>query len=168
MEIWDAYYKDGTKANKDLVRGKDIPKGLFHVVCDVLVRHTDGDYLLMQRDYSKPSHAGEFEATAGGSMLKGEEPLDCIKRELFEETGIKCDKFSLVSSFAFDDAQCIFYSFICTVDCDKDKITLQQGETIDYRWISEEDFLKYINSSHYSLRRKLRYIPYFRAMEYVE
>lgn len=51
MEIWDGYFKDGTLADQDLIRGELIPKGLHHLVCDILVRHIDGDYLLMQRDF---------------------------------------------------------------------------------------------------------------------
>lgn len=55
MEIWDGYYKDGTLANVDLVRDEPVPRGLYHLVCEVLVRHTDGDFLLMQRDFNKHS-----------------------------------------------------------------------------------------------------------------
>ncbi len=53
MEIWDGYFIDGTLANQDLIRGEKIPNGLYHLVCDILVRHVDGDYLLMQRDFCK-------------------------------------------------------------------------------------------------------------------
>lgn len=66
-EIWDAYYKDETLANTDLVRGENIPQGLYHLVCEVLVQHVDGDFLLMQRDLSKSNYGGYYEATAGGS-----------------------------------------------------------------------------------------------------
>lgn len=66
MEIWDGYYKDGTLANVDLIRGESVPNGLYHLVCEVLVRHTDGDFLLMQRDFNKEMYAGFYEATAGG------------------------------------------------------------------------------------------------------
>lgn len=55
MEIWDGYYPDGSLANVDLIRGEPIPDSLRHLVCDILVRHTDGDYLLMKRD-TKKSH----------------------------------------------------------------------------------------------------------------
>ena len=48
MEIWDGYLKDGTPANQDLVRGEPIPNGLYHLVSEILIRHTDGDYLLMK------------------------------------------------------------------------------------------------------------------------
>lgn len=49
MEIWDAYLEDYTLAGCDLIRGNEIPNGLFHLVSEVIVRHKDGTYLLMQR-----------------------------------------------------------------------------------------------------------------------
>ena len=88
MELWDAYDKNFQKIpGKTLVRGELIPQGLYHLVCDVIVRHADGVYLLMQRDPRKP-WGGMWEATAGGSALAGETPLECAARELREETGI--------------------------------------------------------------------------------
>ena len=74
MELWDAYDKDFNKIkNRTLIRGQRIPKGLFHLVCDILVKHTDGTYLLMQRDKRK-HFGGMWEATAGGSALQNEPP----------------------------------------------------------------------------------------------
>lgn len=95
MEIWDAYYPDGTLAGCNLVRGKPIPDGLYHLVSEILVRHIDGDYLLMQRDPRKPNYGGFFEATAGGSALKGEDAYCCAKRELHEETSIDTNSVHL-------------------------------------------------------------------------
>ena len=87
-EIWDAYLPNGTLAGCNLVRGEPIPNGLYHLVGEILVRHADSDYLLMQRDPRKPNYGGFFEATAGGSALKGEDAYCCARRELQEETGI--------------------------------------------------------------------------------
>ena len=70
MEIWDGYLIDGSLAQRDLVRGEPIPIGLYHLVCEILVRHIDGDYLLMRRDLRKVNYGGYYEATAGGSALK--------------------------------------------------------------------------------------------------
>ena len=54
MEIWDAYNKHFEKLEgMSLIRGEPIPEGIYHLVSDVIVRHTDGDYLLMQRDSRK-------------------------------------------------------------------------------------------------------------------
>lgn len=71
-ELWDAYDKNFNKIeNTTLVRGENIPDGIYHLVSEVIVKHTDGSYLLMQRDFRK-HHGGEWEVTAGGSALQGE------------------------------------------------------------------------------------------------
>ena len=59
-----------------LIRGEAIPDGFYHLVSDIIVKHVDGTYLLMQRDIRK-NYGGMWEATAGGSALKGEGPLAC-------------------------------------------------------------------------------------------
>ena len=88
MELWDAYDAYGNQTGETLVRGKEIPAGRYHMVCEVLVRHADGSILCMKRASTKPNYPGFYEATAGGSALQGEEPLACIRRELLEETGL--------------------------------------------------------------------------------
>lgn len=167
MEFWDGYYKDGTLANIDLVRGEPIPVGLYHLVCEVLVRHTDGDYLLMQRDLKKDIYPGFYEATAGGSALKGENKLDCIKRELFEETGIVCDDFKEFAYYTFDDDKCLFYCFLCTTDCDKNNVKLQKGETISFKWINENEFIEFVNSDNMIDTQKRRYTNLFKEKGYL-
>lgn len=72
MELWDAYYPDGTPAGCDLIRGEKIPENLRHMVAEASVMHRDGDILLMQRDFDKPNYPGFRESGAGGSVLKGE------------------------------------------------------------------------------------------------
>ena len=167
MEIWDGYFRDGTLANVDLIRGEQIPSGIYHLVCGVLVMHVSGDYLLMQRDISKPNYGGYYEATAGGSALKGENEYTCIRRELLEETGILADKFEKISVDIEDDKNCIFYSFLCITDCEKDSIKLQQGETMSYKWISEKEFIHFIHSGKMIDRQKRRYFNYFKEKGFI-
>lgn len=88
MELWDAYYPDGTLAGTTLVRGEPIPPEYRHTVTEVLVVHRDGTILLMQRDHRKPIHPGTWESSAGGSALQGEDFETCARRELREETGL--------------------------------------------------------------------------------
>ena len=48
MELWDAYDVNFNKIEgKTLVRGEPVPDGVCHLVCDIIVKHTDGTYLLM-------------------------------------------------------------------------------------------------------------------------
>lgn len=168
MEKWNAYTRDGKLTNEILVRDEPIPEGLYHLVCEVLVRHVDGSYLCMKRAMSKPMYPGYYEATAGGSALMGEDKYACIKRELKEETGIECDKFEEIACNVFEDNQCIFYNFVCNVDCDKDSVTLQEDETEGYKWLSVAEFINFVNSGDMIDRQKKRYWDYFVGMGYVE
>lgn len=168
MEIWDGYLKNGSLAGMDLIRGEKIPNGIYHLVCDVLVRHADGDYLLMKRDLSKPNYGGYYEATAGGSALKGETPLECVKRELFEEAGIVSENFTELDRFVFDDDQCIFHIFLCITDCDKNSIVFQEGETMGYKWVNEDDFISFVNSEKMIKTQKKRYANFFAEKGYLK
>ena len=141
MELWDAYDRDFNRIEGMMLeRGKETPDGVFHLVCDVIVRHKDGEYLLMQRDERK-HFGGMWEATAGGSALIGETPLECAKRELFEETGIESDNLKEVGRVISDEHKSYYVEFLCETDCDKSSVVLQEGETSDYKWVNRQELL---------------------------
>ena len=141
MEIWDAYDSNFEIIDgMTLIRGEEgsIPDGIYHLVCHILVKHRDGTFLQMRRDLHKP-HPGMWEATAGGSALKGEKPLECAFRELREETGISVSEMKEIRRFVWDPTHCFYVEYICETDCDKDSIILQEGETIAYKWASADE-----------------------------
>lgn len=147
MELWDAYDKKFNIINGvSLVRDEEIPKGMFHLVCEVAVRHTDGTYLLMQRDFKKHL-GGLWELTAGGSALKGETPLQCARRELSEETGINADVLTQIGTGVSEEHNSIYFEYFCVTDCKKNSIALQPGETVGYRWVSAEEFKAFSSDS---------------------
>ena len=155
MELWDAYDKDLNIVNDiSLVKGKPIPEGLFHLVCDILVKHIDGTYLLMQRD-TKKSYGGMWEATAGGSALRGETSLDCAFRELYEETGIKADKLEEIGRDS--NSNTIYVEFLCVTDCEKDSIKLQPGETMAYKWVNQSELMS-LNAENLITERILKQV----------
>ena len=138
MELWDAYDRAMNKIeNMALIRGKQIPNGVYHIVCDIAVRHTDGTYLIMQRDHNKHL-GGMWELTAGGSALQGEAPDDCAKRELSEETGIVSENIKQIGIVISDEHNSIYFEYLCITDRDKNSVTLQKGETVAYKWIGNK------------------------------
>lgn len=165
MELWDGYYEDETLAGVDLVRGQAIPKGLLHIVSEIIVHHEDGDYLLMQRDYNKETYPGMYEATAGGSVLKGETPLEGAMRELEEETGIQTDSLTQIYRKINNKRDAIHYGYLCRVKGDKDKIRLQVGETIAYRWLPKEEFLKFADSEEFVPTGRERLSEYLESIK---
>lgn len=151
-EIWDAYDKDFNKIeNVKLIRGEPVPDGIYHLVCDVIVKHTDGTYLLMMRDPRK-HFGGRWELTAGGSALAGETPEECAARELREETGITALELKEIRRIVHDVHHSYYVEFLCITDTDKNAVTLQEGETVDYRWVDKASILSMSENEHASSR----------------
>lgn len=98
------------------------------------------------------------EATAGGSALKGETPLEAAKRELQEETGLTGISFQEIGKQRTENT--IFISYLVITDCDKTSVKLQEGETIGYQWLKEEEFLRFLDSSEVIPSQKERLIEY--------
>ena len=113
-----------------LVRGEKIPKGVYHLVSEVIVRHQDGTYLLTQRNPRK-NLGGMWEATAAVSALQGENPLECVKRELSEETGILTDDFIEVGRVLHQKRQTYYVNYLCHTDVDKDSIVITLTKTVE-------------------------------------
>ena len=152
MEIWDLYNREGEKTGQTWERTfggyKQIPEGCYHMVVDILVQHVDGSFLLTKRDMRKDVYPGYWEASAGGSALMGEEPLEAAKRELFEETGLSALNMKLVSHTFRDPSHSMFYSYLAVVDANKDSVVLQEGETVEYKWVDDRGLIEYVESDN--------------------
>ncbi|MBQ9544681.1 MAG: NUDIX domain-containing protein [Clostridia bacterium] len=168
-ELWDAYDKNFSPLGYDLVRGEPMPEGVYHIVSEVVVRHKDGDYLLMKRDPRKPVHPGKWELTAGGAALKGESPLDCIKRELFEETGITCCNFVETDRlrFRWSDFGVFFFEYFAVTDCPKTSVRLQKGETVAYFWAPKKRVLEMFENSLIIPDLKNRHKKFFASPDFI-
>ncbi|WP_159639759.1 NUDIX hydrolase [Erysipelothrix anatis] len=145
MEKWDAYNIHGEIVEGKLIRNEPIPTGLYHLVSKILVRHIDGDYLLVQRDYNKDVWGGYFEATAGGSALMGETDREAAERELYEETGIVPLSLENIGELVTDNT--IYRSFLAICDISKSSVILQDGETISFKWLGKEKLIDFLLSN---------------------
>lgn len=157
MEIWDAYDERMNKIDGvTLIRGEPVPDGRYHLVSEIIVRHVDGDYLLMQRDKRKHL-GGMWEATAGGSAIQGETALECAKRELSEETGILSDDLIELGRVIHRRRKTIYAEYLCISAVPKNSVVLQDGETSDYKWVSANE-LRTTSKDELATRRILNFI----------
>ena len=167
MEIWDLYDEMGNKTGEtwERSRAKEIPEGRYHIVCDILIRHRDGDFLLTLRDSRKEMYPGCWEASAGGSALAGETPEEGARREMQEETGLKAEKLELISITRKPDSRSVVYAFIAMVDAAKDSVMLQEGETVDYQWMKLSALRKMIRDEPVLAIQYPRYKPYLDTLD---
>ena len=145
-ELWDAYDREGNKLGFDLVRGEPIPKGVYNLVVQIFAVSADGKVLITQRDPRKPSGL-KWEVT-GGAATKGDTPRRAAVRELQEETGIVAAEDDLRLAFATITNSSHHYGFslVLPAPCG---ITLQEGETVDSRWLPREEFLAFTKTPAY-------------------
>ena len=89
MEYWDIYDTDKKKTGRRMQRNDwHMQPGDYHLtVLGVLMRKSDGRYLITQRAMTKSWAPGWWEVSGGGVMA-GEESSEAVRREILEETGI--------------------------------------------------------------------------------
>ena len=156
VELWDTYQLDGAVTGTTITRGEEIPDGLFHAVAEIFVVHEDGTILLMKRDTNKSNYPGFWESGAGGAILKGESYTLGARRELYEETGIIAEELENIYTSYFKDR--FYKGYLCRTNSAKNSIRLQEGETIDYKWVDKTEFLEIYESDEFvaSKRDRLR------------
>ena len=169
MEIWDLYDEQGNNTGEtwERSRAQEIPEGRYHIVCDVLIRHRDGSFLLTLRDPRKEMYPGCWEASAGGSALAGETPEEGARREMLEETGLQPEKLELISVTRKPETRSAVYAFFAIVDCLKDAVRLQEGETVDYQWIEPSAFLHLLREEPVLAIQYPRYKPYLDQLDII-
>ena len=167
MEIWDLYDEHGRKTGEtwERSRSREIPDGRYHIVCDVLIRHRDGEFLLTRRDPNKDVYPGCLEASAGGSALAGETPEQAARREMQEETGLTAEKLELIGRTCWSKRHSIVCAYLAEVGCEKDSVRLQEGETVDYRWVDTPTLLSVFREEPVLKIQYSRYKPYLDTLE---
>ena len=142
MEFNDIYDKDKNLTGRVHRRGTPWRKGEYGLVVCVWVYDGKGKVLMTRRAPEK-SFAGTWE-NSGGAAVAGETSLQAIVRELREETGIVAapEEFQLLGS---DRDRCCHYDFYTLRRSADTPVTLQPGETDDYRWVTMEQIREMID-----------------------
>ncbi len=138
-ELWDLYDATRTPLGKTHPRGRQypMPSGTYHPVVYIFTTAADGRLLLTRRAATKRAFPGFLEIT-GGSALAGEDSLAAARRELGEETGLTppAEVFALLTTLRIPEAFVDVYHVSLAADAADIAITLQDGETDGYEWVT--------------------------------
>ena len=145
MEEWDIYNKDLEKTGKTCVRGQyKLQENEYHLVVHVWILTKDGKILLTQRSRNKESHPLKWEGP-GGSVIKGETPIEGAKRETLEEIGLDIlkENFCLFKQERRDHFNDFFFAYYVIVEENIiDEIKFLDNEAVDKKWVTIEEFNK--------------------------
>ncbi len=133
-ELWDVYDKDRCLTGKLHRRGDLLDPGEFHLVVQIWLRNSKGDYLLTKRAPNK-GFPLMWEFT-GGSALAGDTSLDAALREVKEETGLELRPENGTVIFQYSGADYHTDVWLFVQDFDLQDVVLQENETCDKMYAS--------------------------------
>ena len=143
MELWDLLDKDRNPLGITHPRGRryPMPPRTYHTVVSVFTVDAQNCLLLTLRAPTKGMYPNYWEFT-GGSGVSGEDSLTSAHRELLEETGIDCPPEKLIFLGTLREPSAFMDCYLCRLDSagEDTPITLQEGETVDYRWVTFCEF----------------------------
>ena len=90
-ELWDVYTRDRELTGRTHRRGNPLNACDYHLVVHVWLLTKDGKILLTQRSRYKEKNPLKWEGP-GGSVIKGETPIEGAYRETLEEIGLDISK----------------------------------------------------------------------------
>ena len=146
-ELWDIYDENRNKTGKIAERGvTQLEFGKeFHIVVAGIIINSENKILISQRAPHK--HLGLQWELNGGSILAGETSLEGILRELKEELGLEFSKKEAI--FLKEIRGRRFPNFkdlwLFKKDIDIKDIKFNDGEAIDVKWVSIEEFIQMYN-----------------------
>ncbi len=143
MELWDLLDKDRNPLGITHPRGRQypMPPHTYHTVVSVFTVDRENRLLLTLRAPTKGMYPGYWEFT-GGSGVAGEDSLTSAHRELSEETGIDCPSENLIFLGTLREPSAFMDCYLCSLDTvgEETAITLQEGETVDCKWVTLCEF----------------------------
>ena len=134
LEFNDVYDKDRNLTGRIHRRGSKWAAGEFGLVVCVWIYDGKGN-LLMTRRAPQKSFAGTWE-NSGGAARAGETSRQAIRRELFEETGIRAEEEDFEFLRTTQDNHCFYDHYCLKSQVPLEQIVLLPGETDGVKWVT--------------------------------
>lgn len=147
-EYWDIYDKNRKKTGKIVEREVyEFKPGEYHIVVTGIILNSKNEILITKRAEHKKF--GLMWECNGGSVLSGETSLQGVIRELKEEVGVEFKKREAIflkevkGGKKYPDFKDLW---LLRRDVKKEEITFPDGEAIDYKWVTIDEFMKMYNN----------------------
>lgn len=143
-ELWDIYDINKKKTRKTAIRGEyQFKEGEYHIVVTGIILNSKNEILISKRAEHKKF--GLMWECNSGPILAGETSLEGVIRELKEELGVEFSKKEAIflKEIRRDKNPPDFKDlWLFRKDIDKKEITFPDGEAIDSKWVTIDEFMK--------------------------
>ena len=135
VEIWDLYNSRKQPTGKTMIRGEEIPSGMYHIAVHVWPVNCRGE-LLVQRRAPTVQWKPNLWAVTGGSAIAGEDAMTAALRELREELGYDAAPHQMREIACLRRTNSFCSVFTISIDQPSDRFVLQTEEVSEVRWCS--------------------------------
>lgn len=161
-EYFDVLDENGNYTEKVETREKCHKEGLRHKAVVVFIMNSKEQVLLQRRSKNKKLWPDMWDVTAGGHVLAGEFGFQAIIREAKEELGLEVDKSKMTflgSAFSSTIKGDIVNKhlneyYIVHEDVDETKLTLQEEEVSDVKWVDKNEIIERIKNGYDGITSK--------------
>ena len=115
-EIWDLYDASGRRTGKTMLRGEEVPQGMYHLGVHIWPINSRGEFLVQRRSMTVQWKPGLW-AVTGGSAIAGEDALTAVRRELREELGYDADltEIKRIACLRRSNSFCNVFTIYCRI-----------------------------------------------------
>ena len=131
----DLYDINSNKTDLTYYKGDTIPEGYYPMVVMVVIRNSNGEFLMQKRVENK---GGDWGVT-GGHPKSGETPIEGIVSEVREELGLDFSHENFIEYDSGCDGKDCYKMYFVNKDIDLYDITIQEEELSEVKWFSMED-----------------------------
>ena len=140
-ELRDLYDINSQKTDKTYHKGEQVPEGYYPMVVMVVIRNSEGKFLMQKRVKSK---GGDWGVT-GGHPKAGETPLEGIISEVKEELGLDFSNEKFIEYDAGCDGKDCYKMYFVNKDISLEDIKIQEEELSEVKWFSIEELQNMVN-----------------------
>lgn len=141
-ELRDLYDINSNKTDKTYRKGDIIPDGYYPMVVMVVIRNSNGEFLMQKRVESK---GGDWGVT-GGHPKSGETPIEGIITEVREELGLDFSKENFIEYDSGCDGKDCYKMYFVTKDINIDEIIIQKEELSEVKWFTMNELKDMVNT----------------------
>ena len=142
-ERWDLYDAQGRRTGRTMLRGEEVPAGLYHLAVHIWPRNSRGEFLVQRRAPGvqwKPN----LWAVTGGSAIAGEDAQTAARRELREEIGYDARDGELEQVACLRRTNSFCGVFSLRIDWPAEQFVLQPEEVSAVQWCDSARLMRMI------------------------
>ncbi len=146
QEIIDIYDENKNKTGKTKIRYKDVLEfGEFIRSVQAIIINSKKQILISQRSELKKRNPLKWECN-GGALLSGEDVVDGLIREIYEELGISLEKNKAIFLKTSKNSCRFKEIYVFKKDIEIKQLNFIDREVIDAKWVSINEFMDMYNT----------------------